>query len=432
MRGQAALEYLLMIAGGVLVAAVLMVVVNNNLNLAASSVESSDYSTRLQNYLSTATPGSDDGDWVIVGDNQFSNVPGYVGIGTTNPQAKLEVNGKILMDDATVASDSVNTVATKGYVDGLQSVLVGASGVNASQIQLRVIGSCATGSSIRVIGSDGSVTCQTGISPGQGSIGVADINSSQVQRRVNGTCSVGSYISAVAADGSVTCGQASSTSWNISGNNQYSSLNGSVGIGTSSPAQKLEVNGSILASGTGDVCNGAGKCLNSIYQTNVMVGTNPTCPSGQTPIMKASGGIWYTYDSTVVASAWNKVSCGVLMSSDGTPFLYYNTHTSQNCVDMHGTVVSDGTYLFCRFDGATCPTAEWTRYNGWSTTGPALVSCLITYSGCSASVSCTAPVHSWSNNSAVEGCDAGGVISCPDPAARGCYAVSARTHVGCY
>jgi len=408
-----------MIAGGVLVAAVLMVVVNNNLNMAANSFESGDYSTRLQNYLSTGTE-TDDGDWVIIGDNQYSNVPGYVGIGTTNPQAKLEVSGKILMDDVTVVSDSANTVATKGYVDARQ---------------VRVSGSCASGSSIRVVNADGTVTCQVdnGILPGQGSIGVVDINSSQVQRRVNGTCSVGSYVTAIGIDGNVTCNSSSSNStWNVSGNNQFSGVPGYVGIGTTSPQAKLEVNGSILASGTGDVCNGAGKCLSSVYQTNVMVGTNPACPSGQTPIMKASGGIWYTYDSTVVASSWNKVSCGVLMSSDGTPLLYYNTHTSQNCVDMHGTVVSDGTYLFCRFDGATCPTAEWTPYNGWSTTSPALVSCIITYSGCSASVSCTAPVHSWSNNSAIEGCSASGVISCPDPALRGCSAVSTRIQIGCY
>lgn len=38
-----------------------------------------------------------------------------------------------------------------------------------------------------------------------------------------------------------------------------------VGIGTSAPAQKLEVNGSILASGTGaDICTSSGACLSQI------------------------------------------------------------------------------------------------------------------------------------------------------------------------
>jgi len=81
-----------MIAGGVLLSAVVMVVASNNLNLAAGSVNSSEYSTHIQNYLSTGT-GANDGDWVIVGDDQFSGVPGNVGIGTTSPVAKLDVNG---------------------------------------------------------------------------------------------------------------------------------------------------------------------------------------------------------------------------------------------------------------------------------------------------------------------------------------------------
>ena len=41
---------------------------------------------------------------------------GKVGIGTTSPGAKLEVNGKII-SQATASGDSDTTVATKGYVD---------------------------------------------------------------------------------------------------------------------------------------------------------------------------------------------------------------------------------------------------------------------------------------------------------------------------
>ena len=119
-----------MIAGGVLLSAIMMVVVNNNLNLAAGEISSSEYASRVHNYLST-TIETNDGDWIIVGSNQYSGVPGNVGIGTTSPQAKLEVNGKIMMDDATAASDSANTVATKGYVDGKSSAQTwNASGSN--------------------------------------------------------------------------------------------------------------------------------------------------------------------------------------------------------------------------------------------------------------------------------------------------------------
>jgi len=43
---------------------------------------------------------------------------GRLGIGTTNPTEKLDVNGKIKMRNQTAASDVADIVATKGYVDG--------------------------------------------------------------------------------------------------------------------------------------------------------------------------------------------------------------------------------------------------------------------------------------------------------------------------
>ncbi|MCK5852709.1 hypothetical protein KAH27_06720 [bacterium] len=50
---------------------------------------------------------------IPTGSNPFA---GNIGIGTSTPQAKLDVNGKIISDQ-TISGDSDNTVATKGYVD---------------------------------------------------------------------------------------------------------------------------------------------------------------------------------------------------------------------------------------------------------------------------------------------------------------------------
>jgi len=145
-----------------------------------------------------------------------------------------------------------------------------------------------------------------------------------------------------------------------------------VGIGTSEPSEKLEVNGNILISGTGDVCNGSGKCLNSAFQTNVIAGNNPVCPSGQTAIMKAYNGTWYTSSQV---SSWNQVACGQLLSSDGTTLLVNNQHTSGECTSAGGTVVSDGTNNMCRFNSSSCPSSgNWQQYNNWSTTSATTVS----------------------------------------------------------
>jgi hypothetical protein len=121
------LEYLLMIAGGVLLSAVMVDVVNSNMGLAAGQFNAGEYSSRIQNYLSSGPSGSDDGDWVIVGNDQYSGVPGNVGIGITNPGAKLEVNGDSKFGGEMNLSDNritglaapvdASDAANKQYVD---------------------------------------------------------------------------------------------------------------------------------------------------------------------------------------------------------------------------------------------------------------------------------------------------------------------------
>ena len=59
--------------------------------------------------------------------------------------------------------------------------------------------------------------------------------------------------------------------WTISGNNIYAANSGNVGIGTSSPADKLDVNGAVILRGNGDAPSGAG--YSSPYESLRMTGS---------------------------------------------------------------------------------------------------------------------------------------------------------------
>jgi hypothetical protein len=84
-------------------------------------------------------------------------------------------------------------------------------------VQLRVTGSCATGSAIGRISASGDVVCEafgdiTAVNArnglaGGGTSGVVDlsVDTSYVQRRVSGSCVAGAAIRGIALDGSVLC-----------------------------------------------------------------------------------------------------------------------------------------------------------------------------------------------------------------------------------
>jgi hypothetical protein len=93
--------------------------------------------------------------------------------------------------------------------------------VDSTRVQSRVTGTCAAGSSIRTIAADGTVTCQpdtnsggtiTGVTAGSGLTGGGatgavslSVDTSTIQARVTGSCAGGSSIRVINADGSVTC-----------------------------------------------------------------------------------------------------------------------------------------------------------------------------------------------------------------------------------
>ena len=184
-----------------------------------------------------------------------------------------------------LAADSVNG---SKIVDGS----VGLGDIDTSQVQRRVSGTCAAGSSIRDISATGTVICETddgtgtvtsvasgaGLTGGpitasgtlsiatggvssamiadgtvansdlaanavnagnivDGSIGSADVNTAQVQARVSGSCAAGSSISAIAANGTVSCetDDTGPAAWRLGGNSSVSPVSQFLGTTDTSP-----------------------------------------------------------------------------------------------------------------------------------------------------------------------------------------------------
>ena len=238
----------------------------------------------------------------------------------------------------------------------ISNASVGAAQIVPSQVQARVGGSCAVGSSIRSIAQDGTVTCQTntgggtvssvatdatltggpitttgtlGIAPG--AVGGAQINSSEVQKRVAGSCSGGQMVQSVNADGSVNCAAASGGSGTVTNVATDATLTG----------------GPISTSGTLGIAPG-GVGLAQIDTSKVQARVSGVCASDAVMSgVNADGSVVCVVLPNIptqivppyvprITSYWGKGGSlsAMALGSDGLPIISYSTVVNSNHVLM--------------------------------------------------------------------------------------------------
>ena len=200
-----------------------------------------DTSTVQARVSGTCAPGSairsigSDGTVICEADDVGPSYTAGAGLTLTGTTFSVDTSAvQARVSGTCAAGSSVRSIGSDGtviceaddvgpsYTAGAGLALTGTTfSVDPALVQVRVSGTCLPGSSVRAIGADGTVTCEADdVGPtyvagsGLTLMGTTlSVDATAIQARVNATCPVGSSIRAIGPDGSVTCQTDASTSY---------------------------------------------------------------------------------------------------------------------------------------------------------------------------------------------------------------------------
>lgn len=309
------------------------------------------------------------------------NSSGDVGIGTSNPSAKLDVNGAAAINDTLLISRAAVapkiTFENSSYAGGDGGIGYFNSGAltfdtnAAERVRIDASGNVGIGTSSPQtnLNVDAGTKNYTGTAPNASSYAV------YIESGATGTTGI-----ALGAHNSIPTiqGMGSGTSYNLA----LCPANGSVGIGKTNPAQKLDVNGAIK--GTGFATASTTNHINYMDQNVVWTPTFVSSGGGETISYTVNSGQycrygeWVTCTGRIVVASVSGGSGSTYIG--GLPFTTVNASIAQGTLQV-GTAISfvtnapqaGGTLqntVLCAlkyFDGNQATSLSWSEIQAGST-----------------------------------------------------------------
>ncbi len=292
-------------------------------------------------------------DFVVDTNKLIVNNNGNVGIAYVNPQAKLDINGQIMIRGGSPGANKVLISDANGKASWIGSLAISSS--NASLLD----GIDST----QFLRSDTSDSFTSGTLTFDAGTGL-DINSTNVSIADTDITLDGASTTFTQSSGAITLYPANGSNMNIrldgvsdfvvDTNKLMVNNNGNVGIGYTSPAEKLAVNGNILANNirfnSGGTINGA-----TLINSNISKLVAPSGSPNPTVWVDNNGAFLFTdANNTSSPTLHNFRSPGIYDAVNGTN-LGYGFTTSTGAGWASAPIYIGGVHLGGAYTGAHVP-----------------------------------------------------------------------------